>query len=103
MNSSQIVALLVTAAGASGVWAFLGAVGKNRNDLAALVHDETGDLIKTLREELDRVRENGAARLAEAEARIAELQAQDQRCRDEIARLTREIATLRGRSPRRKP
>ncbi len=82
MNVSPelLSAALVAVVGGGGVWAYLGGKGRNKVDLVTIAQDAAGAVIKTLHEELDRLR-----------IRIDELELQDERCRAELADLRRRI------------
>lgn len=79
-----VVGVLTALVGGGGVWAYFGAWGKNRNDLVTVAQDAAKAVIANLREEIER-----------QDARIVELEAQDARCRADLAETRRELASVR--------
>jgi len=74
----------VLTAGAGGLWAFLGTRNRNKVDLVTIAQDAAGKVITGLTDEIERMR-----------GRIDELEAQDERCRRDLADLRERIGTLR--------
>lgn len=89
MNVSPelITAVLMAVVGGGGVWAYLGGKSRNRVDLVTIAQDAAKSVIGSLREELDRQHSHSAGQ----DRRIEELEAQDERCRRELAELKRLI------------
>lgn len=83
MNVSAELAsgVLVALVGGGGLWAWLGQRGKTKADLITIAQDAAGKVIESLREEITRLNE-----------RIVELEAQDERCRAELADIKRRLA-----------
>lgn len=73
---------LLGIAGGGGLWAYLGAKGKTKADLVTIAQDAAAKVI----ERFERI-------VAQQDARIAELEAQDERCRTELALLKATMAT----------
>ena len=82
MNVSAELAsgVLVALVGGGGLWAWLGQRGKTKADLITIAQDAAAAVITSLREEIDRLTE-----------RTVELEAQDERCRTELAEIKRRI------------
>jgi hypothetical protein len=78
---------LVAVVGGGGLWAYLGGKGRNKVDLVTIAQDAAKSVIDSLRDELDRQRHHSAGQ----DKRIEELEAQDERCRAELADLRRRI------------
>lgn len=78
---------LLAVVGGGGLWAYLGGKGRNRVDLVTIAQDAAKSVIGSLRDELDRQHTHSAGQ----DRRIEELEAQDERCRHELAELKRRI------------
>lgn len=80
VSPDLIVGGLVTLVGGGGLWAYLGARGKTQADLITIAHDAAGKAIAQWEHIVKRQDE-----------RITELEAQDERCREELANLKRRM------------
>lgn len=71
---------LVAVVGGGGLWAYLGGKSRNRVDLVTIAQDAAGKVIHNLTDEIERLKHRANA-----------LEAQDERCRAELAELRRMI------------
>jgi predicted nucleic acid-binding Zn-ribbon protein len=79
----SLAAGIVTAA-AGGLWAFLGSRNRNKVDLVTIAQDAAGAVIKSLNDEIERLHHRADA-----------LEAQDERCRRDLADLRERIGGMR--------
>lgn len=80
LSAELLSGVLVAVVGGGGLWAYLGQKGKTKADLITIAQDAAAKVIETLQEEVGRLRE-----------RIVELEAQDERCRSELADIKRRL------------
>jgi hypothetical protein len=80
VDPNLVSAGLVALVGGGGVWAYLGGKNRNKVDLVTIAQDAAGKVIHSLTEEIHRLQE-----------RADKLEAQDERCRTELADLRRRI------------
>lgn len=67
---------LVAVVGGGGLWAYLGGKGRNKVDLVTIAQDAASSVIHNLTDEIERLKRRANA-----------LEAQDERCRAELAEL----------------
>ena len=87
VDPNLVSAGLVALVGGGGVWAYLGGKNRNKVDLVTIAQDAAGKVIHSLTEEIHRLE----ALIERQDKRIEELEAQDERCRTELAELRRRI------------
>jgi len=80
VDPNLVSAGLVALVGGGGVWAYLGGKNRNKVDLVTIAQDAAGKVIHSLTEEIERLQHRADA-----------LEAQDERCRTELAELRRRI------------
>lgn len=80
ISAELVSGVLVAVVGGGGLWAYLGQKGKTKADLITIAQDAAGRVIQTLQHEIERLNE-----------RIEELEAQDERCRAELADIKRRL------------
>jgi hypothetical protein len=80
VDPNLVSAGLVALVGGGGVWAYLGGKNRNKVDLVTIAQDAAGKVIHSLTEEIYRLQHRADA-----------LEAQDERCRTELAELRRRI------------
>lgn len=80
VDPNLVSAGLVALVGGGGVWAYLGGKNRNKVDLVTIAQDAAEKVIHSLTEEIHRLQERADA-----------LEAQDERCRTELAELRRRI------------
>jgi hypothetical protein len=80
VDPNLVSAGLVALVGGGGVWAYLGGKNRNKVDLVTIAQDAAGEVIHSLTEEIHRLQHRADA-----------LEAQDERCRTELAELRRRI------------
>ena len=80
VDPNLVSAGLVALVGGGGVWAYLGGKNRNKVDLVTIAQDAAGKVIHSLTEEIQRLQHRADA-----------LEAQDERCRTELAELRRRI------------
>ena len=71
---------MVAVVGGGGLWAYLGGKGRNKVDLVTIAQDAAEKMFTRLEALIER-----------QDKRIEELEAQDERCRNELADLRRRI------------
>jgi len=80
VDPNLVSAGLVALVGGGGVWAYLGGKNRNKVDLVTIAQDAAGRVIQSLTDEIERLHHRADA-----------LEAQDERCRNELADLRRRI------------
>ena len=80
VDPNLVSAGLVALVGGGGVWAYLGGKNRNKVDLVTIAQDAAGRVIQSLTDEIERLHHRADA-----------LEAQDERCRTELAELRRRI------------
>lgn len=80
VDPNLVSAGLVALVGGGGVWAYLGGKNRNKVDLVTIAQDAAGRVIQSLTDEIERLQHRADA-----------LEAQDERCRTELAELRRRI------------
>lgn len=79
VDPSLVAGVLTAIAG--GAWAFFGGRNRNKVDLVTIAQDAAGSVIKSLTDEIERLQHRADA-----------LEAQDERCRRDLADLRERIA-----------
>ena len=80
VDPNLVSAGLVALVGGGGVWAYLGGKNRNKVDLVTIAQDAAEKMFTRLEALIER-----------QDKRIEELEAQDERCRTELADLRRRI------------
>ena len=86
VSADLLSGILVAVVGGGGLWAYLGSRGKTKADLVTIAQDAAGEVVQMLREQIRHLQE-----------RTDHLEAQDERCRLELAATRDELADLKKR------